>query len=112
VLDVVGDGREAGVDVAAVPLQLALYEILDVSAVGRLDPAPPREHIGEAFLLAGGPEQARLDAFAFLLGSRRKLPATVKLLSGPWQILASSDEPPWRAPHETSNLVRLQNVRR
>jgi hypothetical protein len=61
VLDVVGNGREAGVDVAAVPLQLALYEILDVSAVGQLDPASPQEQIGEVFLLAGGPEQACLD---------------------------------------------------
>ena len=47
--------------IAAVLLQLALQEILDVGLVGRLDPASPQEQIGEAFILTGGPEQARLD---------------------------------------------------
>ena len=33
----------------------------DQDPVGWLDPAAPQEQIGEVFMLAGGPEQARLD---------------------------------------------------
>ncbi len=39
----------------------ALQEILNVGPVGRLDPASPQEQIGEAFILARGPEQACLN---------------------------------------------------
>ena len=38
--------------VAAVLLQLALEQVLDVGPVGRLDPAALHEQIGEGFLLA------------------------------------------------------------
>src|SRR5262249_21648078 len=44
-LDVVGDGREAGVDVTAVFAQLVLEEVLDVGLVGRLKPAALHEQV-------------------------------------------------------------------